>query len=123
MSIAMNPGVEFIPKAAKRLSDGGYRGLAQCLRERRQHDNPLVASDPVRPLHCIAKLISPNLQTNKQPTKNMLHYSLVFLVIAIIAAVLGFTGIAGAASNIAWILFVVFLVIWIITMVMGKRKI
>ena len=38
----------------------------------------------------------------------MLHYSVVFLVIALIAAVFGFGGIAAGAVEIAKILFVIF---------------
>jgi uncharacterized membrane protein YtjA (UPF0391 family) len=55
--------------------------------------------------------------------KQMLHWSLVFLVIAIIAAIFGFAGIAGAAAGIAKILFVVFLVIWLVAFLMGRRSI
>lgn len=53
----------------------------------------------------------------------MLHWSLVFLVIALIAAVLGFGGIAGAAAGIAKILFFVFLVIWLIAFITGRRAV
>jgi uncharacterized membrane protein YtjA (UPF0391 family) len=45
---------------------------------------------------------------------DMLHWSLIFLVIALIAGALGFGGIAGAAAGIAKILFVVFLLIWLV---------
>jgi uncharacterized membrane protein YtjA (UPF0391 family) len=53
----------------------------------------------------------------------MLHWSLVFLVIAIIAAILGFGGIAGTAVGIAKILFFVFLVIWLIAFIGGRRAV
>jgi uncharacterized membrane protein YtjA (UPF0391 family) len=54
---------------------------------------------------------------------DMLHWSLVFLVIAIIAAILGFGGIAGTAVGIAKILFFVFLVIWLIAFIFGRRAV
>lgn len=53
----------------------------------------------------------------------MLHWSLIFLVIAIIAAILGFGGIAGAAVGVAKILFFVFLVIWLIAFIAGRRAV
>jgi uncharacterized membrane protein YtjA (UPF0391 family) len=52
---------------------------------------------------------------------NVLHWSLVFLVIALVAAILGFSGIAGTAVGIAKILFVVFLVVWLITFFTRRR--
>jgi uncharacterized membrane protein YtjA (UPF0391 family) len=55
--------------------------------------------------------------------KNMLHWSLVFLVIALIAAVFGFAGIAGTAAGIAKILFVVFLVVWLLAFAFGRRSV
>src|ERR1051325_9658816 len=54
---------------------------------------------------------------------DMLHYSLVFLIIALIAGFLGFGGVAGAAVGIAKILFFVFLVIWLITFLTGRRAV
>ena len=50
---------------------------------------------------------------NNQPIKNMLHWTLVFLVVAVIAAILGYGGIAGTATGIAKILFIIFLVLWL----------
>jgi len=55
--------------------------------------------------------------------KQMLHYSLVFLVIALIAGILGFAGIAGTAAGIAKILFVVFLVIWLVSFLTSRRSV
>ena len=54
--------------------------------------------------------------------ENMLHWTLVFLVVALIAALLGFGGIAGAAAGIAKLLFFIFLVIWIVSLV-ARRSI
>jgi len=60
---------------------------------------------------------------NPKPSKTMLHWSLVFLVVALIAGVLGLTGIAGMSAQIAWILFVIFLILWLVSFVMrGARK-
>jgi uncharacterized membrane protein YtjA (UPF0391 family) len=53
--------------------------------------------------------------------EEMLHWSLVFLVIALIAAVLGFGGIAGTAAGIAKALFVIFLVVWVLAFMVGRR--
>lgn len=62
------------------------------------------------------RLSLPLSETNhNQPTKIMLHWTLVFLVIAIIAGLLGFTGIAGTSAKLAKILFIIFLIIWIIS--------
>jgi uncharacterized membrane protein YtjA (UPF0391 family) len=55
--------------------------------------------------------------------EQMLHWSLIFLIIAIIAAIFGFAGIAGAAAGIAKILFVVFLVIWLVAFIAGRRAV
>jgi uncharacterized membrane protein YtjA (UPF0391 family) len=53
----------------------------------------------------------------------MLHWSLVFLVIALIAGALGFFGIAGAAAGMAKILFFVFLVLWLIGFLTSRRSV
>lgn len=53
--------------------------------------------------------------------EDMLHWSLVFLVIALIAAILGFGGLAGTAVGIAKILFFVFLVVWLVAFLAGRR--
>ena len=58
----------------------------------------------------------------QQPTKIMLHWTLVFLVLALIAAILGFGGLAGAAIGIAKILFFVFLVVWLISFLLTRRS-
>ena len=54
---------------------------------------------------------------------DMLHYTIVFLVVAIIAAVLGFGGIAGAAAGIAKILFFVFLILFVISLFTGRKRV
>lgn len=52
---------------------------------------------------------------------NMLHYSLIFLVIAILAGVLGFWAVAGTAAFIAKILFFVFLVVFLVSLITRGR--
>jgi len=59
----------------------------------------------------------------KREEIQMLHWSLVFLVIALIAGALGFLGIAGTAAGIAKILFFVFLVLWLIGLLSRSRTI
>lgn len=49
----------------------------------------------------------------------MLHYSVVFLVIALIAAVFGFGGIAAGAVEIAKILFFLFAIMAIVSFVLS----
>jgi uncharacterized membrane protein YtjA (UPF0391 family) len=53
----------------------------------------------------------------KEP--QMLHYSVVFLVIALIAAVFGFGGIAAGAVEIAKILFFIFAVMAVVSFVIS----
>jgi uncharacterized membrane protein YtjA (UPF0391 family) len=66
----------------------------------------------------------PLVQKTGDSTKgNMLHYTLVFLVIALVAGALGFFGVAGLAASIAKILFVLFLVLFLVSLITGKRKI
>ena len=60
---------------------------------------------------------------HQQPTKIMLHWTLVFLVLALIAAILGFGGLAGAAIGIAKILFFVFLAVWLISFLLTRRSV
>lgn len=62
-------------------------------------------------------------ETSKREEKDMLHWSLIFLVIAIIAAILGFAGIAGTAAGIAKVLFFVFLVVWLVSFFLGRRSV
>ena len=52
----------------------------------------------------------------------MLHYSVVFLVIALIAAVFGFGGIAAGAVEIAKILFFLFAIMAIVSFVISLIK-
>lgn len=54
-------------------------------------------------------------KSQQTPTRHMLHYAVIFLIVAIVAAVLGFGGIAGTAAWIAKVLFVVFLILAIIS--------
>jgi len=49
--------------------------------------------------------------------KDMLRYTIIFLVIALIAGVLGFGGIAGAAAGIAQIFFYIFIVLAVIWLI------
>jgi uncharacterized membrane protein YtjA (UPF0391 family) len=53
--------------------------------------------------------------------KNMLRWTLVFLLIALVAGALGFYGLEGTAMWIAKVLFLVFLILFIVTLVMGRR--
>lgn len=52
----------------------------------------------------------------------MLHYSVVFLVIALIAAVFGFGGIAAGAVEIAKILFFIFAIMAIVSFVVSLLR-
>jgi uncharacterized membrane protein YtjA (UPF0391 family) len=52
---------------------------------------------------------------------DMLHWTVVLLVIALIAAFLGFGGIAASAAGIAKILFFVFLILAVLSFVFGRR--
>jgi uncharacterized membrane protein YtjA (UPF0391 family) len=54
---------------------------------------------------------------------DMLHWTLMFLIIALVAGILGFGGIAGTATGIAKILFFVFLVVWLMALLLGRRSI
>ena len=67
------------------------------------------------------KRLAPQLQWLLRRICNMLHWTLVFLVIALVAALLGFGGLAGAAAGIAKVLFFVFLVVWILAFFVGRR--
>ena len=53
---------------------------------------------------------------------NMLHYTLLFLVIALIAAWLGFGMASGVAALAAKICFVAFLVLFIASLVRGRGR-
>ena len=61
--------------------------------------------------------------SQKREETEMLHWSLVFLIIALIAGALGFLGIAGTAAGIAKILFFVFLVVWLIGLLSRRTTI
>ena len=52
----------------------------------------------------------------------MLHYSVVFLVIALIAAIFGFGGIAAGAVEIAKILFFIFAIMAIVSFVISLLR-
>ena len=52
----------------------------------------------------------------------MLHYSVVFLVIALIAAVFGFGGIAAGAVEIAKTLFFIFAIIAIVSFIVSLMR-
>ena len=51
--------------------------------------------------------------TDFEGGKNMLGWSLTFLVLALLAALFGFGGIAAASAGIAKILFIVFIVLFL----------
>ena len=53
---------------------------------------------------------------------DMLHYSVVFLVIALIAAVFGFGGIAAGAVEIAKILFFILAIFAVVSFVVGLMR-
>ncbi|HVY18635.1 MAG TPA: DUF1328 family protein [Bauldia sp.] len=53
---------------------------------------------------------------------NLLHWTLVFLVVALLAALLGFTGLAGAAAGIAKILFWLALILAIVTFIANTLR-
>ena len=55
--------------------------------------------------------------TQAYKLKDMLRYTIIFLVIALIAGVLGFGGIAGAAAGIAQIFFYIFIVLAVIWLI------
>jgi uncharacterized membrane protein YtjA (UPF0391 family) len=52
---------------------------------------------------------------------NMLHYTVVFLIVALIAAVLGFGVVAGTAALIAKFCFVLFLVLFVVSLLTGRK--
>jgi uncharacterized membrane protein YtjA (UPF0391 family) len=54
--------------------------------------------------------------------ENMLHYSILFLIVALVAAFLGFGVVAGTAALLAKICFVVFLVLFIVSLISGRGK-
>jgi uncharacterized membrane protein YtjA (UPF0391 family) len=51
--------------------------------------------------------------------RNMLSWTLTFLVISLLAALFGFTGIAANAAGIARILFTLFLVLFAASLIAG----
>ncbi|SOS74695.1 conserved hypothetical protein [Tenacibaculum piscium] len=55
--------------------------------------------------------------------KNMLRWTITFIIIALIAGVLGFGGIAGAAAGFAKIAFFIFLILFVISLFTGRKKI
>jgi uncharacterized membrane protein YtjA (UPF0391 family) len=54
--------------------------------------------------------------------EDMLHYSILFLIVALVAAFLGFGLVAGTAALLAKICFVVFLVLFIVSLLTGRGK-
>jgi len=54
--------------------------------------------------------------------ENMLHYSILFLIVALVAAFLGFGLVAGTAALLAKICFVVFLVLFIVSLLTGRGR-
>jgi uncharacterized membrane protein YtjA (UPF0391 family) len=53
---------------------------------------------------------------------NLLHWTLIFLVVALIAGLLGFTGIAGAAVGLAKILFWVAIILAILAFIANTMR-
>jgi len=51
----------------------------------------------------------------------LLHWTLVFLVLALISAVLGFGGVAASFASIGKILFFIFLILLVVSLVFGRR--
>jgi len=70
----------------------------------------------------LATLSLPFLNARFLAGENVLHYTIVFLLIALVAAFLGFGLVAGTAALIAKICFVVFLVLFIASLLTGRRK-
>ena len=68
----------------------------------------------------VSKEAPPQLDQSKEI--EMLHYSVVFLVIALIAAVFGFGGIAAGAVEIAKILFFIFAIMAIVSFVVSLLR-
>jgi uncharacterized membrane protein YtjA (UPF0391 family) len=62
----------------------------------------------------------PKGQSRKE--RQMLHYSVVFLVIALIAAIFGFGGIAAGAVEIAKILFFIFAIMAVVSFVVSLLR-
>jgi len=56
-------------------------------------------------------------------TKDMLRWTVTFLIIAIIAAVFGFTGIAAGAATIAKIIFFIFIVLFLLSLIGGRSRV
>ena len=59
----------------------------------------------------------------KREERDMLSWSITFLIIALIAAVLGFAGLAGMAAGFAKILFAVFLVLFVVSLLFGRKAV
>lgn len=58
-----------------------------------------------------------------QLTKNMLSWTLTFIIVALIAGVLGFGTLAGAAATVAQVCFVIFLILFVVSLIRGKKPI
>jgi uncharacterized membrane protein YtjA (UPF0391 family) len=63
------------------------------------------------------------LDFNNLKNKDMLRWTVTFVILAIIAAIFGFGGIAEGAADIARILFFIFLVFVVISFITGRRKV
>jgi uncharacterized membrane protein YtjA (UPF0391 family) len=61
------------------------------------------------------------IPANKED-RQMLGYSLVFLIVALIAGILGFGMVAGTAAWIAKVLFFVSLILFLISLVTGRHR-
>jgi uncharacterized membrane protein YtjA (UPF0391 family) len=70
----------------------------------------------------VRKLFSSTVMMMIVQEINMLHYTLLFLVIALIAAWLGFGMASGVAALAAKICFVAFLILFIASLVRGRGR-
>ncbi len=52
----------------------------------------------------------------------LLHWTLIFLVVALVCAALGFGGFAATFAGIAKILFFVFLVLFVVSLLFGRGR-
>jgi uncharacterized membrane protein YtjA (UPF0391 family) len=54
--------------------------------------------------------------------RDMLTWTLIFLVVALLAGALGFSRVAGTATSIAKVLFVVFLILFLGSLIFGGLR-
>jgi uncharacterized membrane protein YtjA (UPF0391 family) len=83
---------------------------------------PIASTKAMRDLRLTQHGATPRSATNPRKGADMLHYTLVFLVIALIAALFGFGGIAAGAAEIAQVLFFIFLVLFVVSLIAGLLR-